>query len=100
MLTFREKRYTEKLLRESYALDSGKWRNWASSLLFALGGAVVVFVCMETVGNLSAQSIKFVLIPGVASGMAMLGVGAYGLHTSKKIEERKLLAGALKKLMV
>ena len=100
MLTFREKRYTERLLQEPQGHNSGKLYHWASSLLLALGGAVIVFVCMKTLGNLSAQSIKFVLIPGVVTGMAFLFVGAYGLHISKQIEDRKLLASVLKKLMV
>ena len=97
MLTLREKRFAEKLLQESQKVNTAAWHEWASSLLFAVGGVAVVLACLETMNSLGAQSIKFILIPGITAGMAFLFVGAYGLHLSKKDEERRLLAGVLKK---
>jgi len=100
MLTFREKRFAEKFMKETENLDTSVSHEWAYSALFAVGGILIVFVCLGTLHSLSAQSIKFMLLPGVAAGMLLLFAGAYGFHISKKFEERKLLVGVLKKLMV
>ena len=100
MLTFREKRIVFKLLKDSPNSDTTKWHEWGYSFLFALGGVVIVLVCLQTLNSLSAESIKYVLIPGVTAGLAILFGGAYGLHITRQFEERKVLAGVLKKLMV
>ena len=100
MLTFREKRIAENFMQESENLDTPASYGWAYSALFAVGGILIVLVCLGTLNNLSAQSIKFMLLPGVTAGMLFLFAGAYGFHMSKKFEEGKLLVGVLKKLMV
>lgn len=100
MLTFREKRFAENFTQVSESLDTPVWHDWAYSALFAVGGILIVLVCLATINNLSAQSIKFMLLPGVTAGMLFLFAGAYGFHISKRFEQRKILVGVLKKLMV
>jgi hypothetical protein len=100
MLTFTEKRLVEKFLKESQSVEISKWQDSAYSILLAIGGVVVVFVCLATLNNLSSESIKLILLPGVATGMAILLAGAYGLYVSKKGRDQKELACVLEKLMV
>lgn len=100
MLTFKEKRFAENFTQVSENLDTPVWHEWAYSALFAAGGILIVLVCLGTLSSLSAQSMMFMLLPGVAAGMLLLFAGAYGFHISKKTEERKILVGVLKKLIV
>ena len=99
MLTFREKRFAEKLIQDSKKLSAATWFEWGAWLLFAFGGFLIVLVCLATMNNLNALSIKFMLLPGVTCGIVFLLFGAYGIHMSKKIEEQIFLAGLLKKFI-
>ena len=99
MLTFKEKRYIKNFLEESKTLDTGAWPQWGSLVLFGFGGLVMVLVILSTLNNLSATSIKLMFFPGLVAGTILLMIGAYGLHISKKIEEKLVLSSALKKLL-
>ncbi len=100
MLTFTEKRFVEKLIQDSKKLSAATWPEWGAWLLFAFGGFLIVLVCLATVNNLNALSIKLMLLPGVTGGIVFLLFGAYGIHMSKKMEEQVFLASVLKKLIV
>ena len=96
----RETRYADKLVQRSPNLSSPALNEWGYSFLFAVGGVVIVLAFLVTLNFLSVQSIKLVLLPGTATGMAILLGGAYSLHLTRKIEGRNLQAGILRKLMV
>jgi|GEM_PF-1752067 len=99
MLTFKEKEIASKLLREANSLDTQVVPEWGAWVLYALGGLLIVFVCLTTAGNLSGEVIRLVLLPGVAIGCFLLLVGAVITHVSQRAEEKKIMAGLLKKLM-
>lgn len=103
MLTFKEKEVASKILREAESLDTPLSPEWAAWFLFALGGFVVMFVCLTTAGNLSSETIRdtirFVLLPGGAVGLFFLLAGGAITQYSRRIEEKKIVAGLLKKLM-
>ena len=94
MLTFKEKRYIKNFLEESKTLDTGAWPQWVSLVLFGFGGLVMVLAILSTLNNLSATSIKLMFFPGLVAGTILLMIGAYGLHISKKIEEKLAAVGA------
>lgn len=75
------------------------WPEWSAWVLFAIGGFLIVSVCLITIGNLHATSIKFVLLPGVTVGLALMLFGAFMQHMSVKVEEQRIIVGLLKKLM-
>lgn len=76
MLTFKEKRYIEKIMRSSKERDPVMWSSWGGWVSFALGGFLIVFVCFLTVSNLSAENVNSILMPGILAGMVLL-VGGY-----------------------
>ncbi len=100
MLTFKEKKYAQKLITNSKNLDAAMWPEWGAWVLFALGGFLTVSVIFITLENLHATSIKFVFLPGITMGLALMLFGAFIQHISTKAEEQKIIAGLLKKLMV
>jgi len=99
ILTFKEKRFVEKLMKESRNASVESWSEWGAYFLMGLGGFVIVFVCFTTLTDLSATSIKFVLLPGTAIGMFLTFFGAYGLHAFKVAEEKKILSSLVRKLL-
>ena len=99
MLTFTERRVIEKFLEKSEKSTLGRGHELVSSILFATGGALIVSACLLTLNNLNAESMKLVFFPGIASGMAILLGGAYGLYQSKRIKVRSELASAIQHLM-
>ena len=72
---------------------------WAAWFLYALGGLLVIFVCLTTASNLSGEVIRLVLLLGVAIGCFLWLVGAVITHHSQRSEEKKIMASLLKKLM-
>lgn len=98
MLTITEKKLVEGFLKKSEKMNIEKGHDLVSSILFATGGAIIVLACLATVNSLTAENMKLILFPGVATGMAILLAGAYGLHLSKNTREQKSLASAIKKL--
>lgn len=51
MLTYKEKRYIENLIKSSKKIDPVRWPGWGGWVAFALGGALIVFVCLLTVSS-------------------------------------------------
>ena len=100
VLTFKEKKYVQKLMGNSKNFDAAVWPEWGAWVLFAIGGFLIVSVCLITLENLHAISIKFVLLPGMTIGLALMLFGAFMQNMSVKVEEQKILIGLLKKLMV
>lgn len=100
MLTFKERKYVQKLMRNSKYLEAAMWPEWGAWVLFAIGGFLIVSVIFITLENLHAISIKFVLIPGGIMGLALMLFGAFMQHMYVKAEEQRILSGLLKKLMV
>lgn len=99
MLTFTEKRYIENLMRSSRKPDSVMWPRWGGWVSFTLGGVVIVFVCLLTVSNLSVDSVNYVLMPGILVGMILLIGGYWSQYMARKVEDDKVLAEILKKLV-
>jgi predicted phage tail protein len=99
MLTFKEKRYIESLMKSSRNIDPLMWPNWGGWVAFMLGGAVIVYSCFLTVSNLSAESIRLVLMPGILTGMVLLVGGYWIQYMSRKAESDKVLVGILQKLL-
>ncbi len=99
ILTFKEKRFVEKLMKESSSASLESWTEWGAYFLMGLGGFLIVFVGFTTLTNLSATSIKFVLLPGTAIGMLLTFFGVYGLRLAKMAEEKKILSSLVRKLL-
>ena len=99
MLTFKEKKLVKNLMQESGDLRLEGWNELGAFCSIGLGGFFMIFVSLTTLTNLSDVSIKYVLLPGIGIGMMLLLVGSFGLHVSKKAEEKKILAGLIRKLM-
>lgn len=74
-------------------------QNWGGWVAFALGGALIVFVCLLTVSKLNAETVNSVLMPGILSGMVLLIGGYWTQYMSRKAENDKVLAGILRKLL-
>lgn len=75
------------------------WPGWSPWVVFAFGSFLILSVSMTTLGNLSAFNIQYVLVPGVVTGFVLLFGGTWGLHMTRKVEEQKVLANLIKKLM-
>lgn len=99
MLTFKEKQLASKILREADSLDFHTTPEWSGWFFYALGGLLIVFVCLTTANNLSGEIIRLVLLPGVAVGGFLLLAGAVITQVAQRAEEKKIVAGLLKKLM-
>ena len=99
MLTFKERKYAQKLINSPSSMDTSQWPEWAAWVLYALGGFLVISVSFLFLENPHALTIKFVLLPGVSIGMGLMLVGAYIQHMTSKAEEQQILASLLKKLM-
>lgn len=99
MLALKEKRYIENLMKSSKKIAPVMWPGWGGWVAFALGGALIVFVCFLTVSNLSAENVNSVLMPGIQTGMVLLIGGYWTQSMSRKAENDKVLAGILKKLL-
>ena len=99
MLTFKEKKYVEKLLSSSNNMETSMWPEWGAWALYALGGFLIVSVGFIFLENPHAITIRYVLLPGVAIGMALILFGSYTQHRSVKAEEQQVLADLLRKLM-
>jgi len=103
MLTFKEKEVASKILREAESLDSQMTPEWVAWFLYALGGFMIIFVCLTTAGNLSGETARdtifFVLLPGTVIGLFFLLAGGAMTLRSQREEEKKITARLLKKLM-
>ena len=106
MLTFKEKEIASRIISEAETLDAQTAPEWSAWFLYALGGFLIVAVCLITADSLRADTIQFyadtiryVLIPGTVIGLFFLLLGAVITHGSQRAEERKIMAGLLKKLM-
>lgn len=99
MLTAKEKQVVNKLLDESTELSPTRWSSWSPWVVLTLGGFLILSVSLIVLGNLTAFNIQYVLLPGVLTGCVLLLGGAWGLYMSRKMEEQKILAGLLKKLL-
>lgn len=98
-LSFKEKKAVQKLLSSTNRLHDAVWPAWGALALFAIGGFLIISVCFIALGNLHSISIRFVLIPGMAMGLAIMLFGVFMQHMSTKAEEQRVLSGLLKKLM-
>lgn len=98
-LTFKEKRYIENLMKNSKDLNAAMWPSWSAWAVFALGGFLIAYVCFLTASNLSPENIKNVLMPGIFAGMVLLIGGYWIQYMSKKLQDDKILAGILKKVL-
>jgi len=99
MLTIKEKRYVEKLLGDAKELDPLIWPAWGSWVSFSLGGFLIVFVCFLTATNLSTENVSSVLMPGILAGMVLLIGGYWAQRMSRKVRDKKVIAGILRKLL-
>ncbi len=99
MLTFTEKRVLQDFLNRTESADPGKANETIYSCFLAIGGALLIAACLFLANNLSAENLKLVFYPGIATGMVILFVGAFGTHYSTRTREQKQLASAIKKLM-
>jgi len=99
VLTVKEKRYIKNLMSSSKKTDPVMWPSWGGWVAFMLGGAVMVYSCFLTVSNLSADSVRLVLVPGILTGMVLLVGGYWTQYMSRKAENDKVLVGILQKLL-
>jgi hypothetical protein len=99
MLTFKEKRYIENLLKSYTTPDPVMWPSWGPWVSFALGGLLIVSVCFITASNLSVENINYILMPGILTGMVLLIGGYWTQRMFRKAEKNKILAGILRKLL-
>jgi amino acid transporter len=98
MLTFKEKRYVENLMRGSKEHDPVMWSSWGGWVSFALGGFLIAYVCFLTASNLSTETVNSVLLPGILVGMVLLLGGYWIQHMSKKAQDDRILFDILKKM--
>ena len=100
-LTFSEKRLVNQVLAESRLGHNpvGGWTPEAGMFLLGVGGFLLVAVCLVTLNNLNAVTIRYLLVPGCIMGLVTAMLGAWGMHVAEMQEERRVLARLLKKLI-
>jgi hypothetical protein len=99
MLSFEEKRFVNELFKDSEKTDPVMWPAWGYFVPYALGGFIIVYVCLATVSNLTELTIKFVLLPGILAGMTLLLGGSWIEYRTRNFQERRILISLLKKLL-
>ncbi|MEQ8314752.1 MAG: hypothetical protein RL839_04765 [Gammaproteobacteria bacterium] len=97
-LTFKEKRYAQQIINNSKK-EPSSWPDWASYVLFAIGGFLTVSVGFIFLEYPSTFAFKWVLLPGGVMGIAIMLFGAYAQRKHEESEEQRLLAGLVRKLM-
>ena len=98
MLTFEEKRFVNEILKDSRNTDPALWPAWGPYVPYTSGGLIVVYVCLATVSNLNELTIKFVLLPGILTGMILFLGGSWIEYRTRNFQDRRMLVNLLKKL--
>lgn len=98
-LTISERKFAQKIIDDSKRSYNSEWQQWPSFFILALAGFLVVSVIIITLGKLDPVSIKYVLLPGLMIGTALILFAAFIHYKAQAEKEQKQLIALLKKLI-
>jgi transcriptional regulator with XRE-family HTH domain len=83
-LPHEEKLKARKLVQKAEKPGVSLFNEWVAWLIFLTGGVLTIIVLLIVEANLGRSAILYVLIPGSATGLLFMLIGAFGLHSIKQ----------------
>lgn len=98
-LTVEEQQYLRKYLSSSGGRRSALLPGWVYLAALVLGAVVAILSILLTLNELTAGTIRAVLVPGLVGSVCLLAFGATGLLLFRRKRERIMLGGVLRKIL-